>query len=228
MQNLRNARLTMMLAIVALIAIGANAAGPIKAVGPVGDTSRVKTIVALGGPAAPTGPVDNSQCHHWKLGDDNQSGTTWVSSSNAYLYTGAGIQFTPNKFTAPEDFNAPSPDLAGVIGVGIANPNFIPHSITVFYSLLPVSRSSSSTLQPPPSTIGLTWFNDYEPGNRVLANEDTNTTYPVFGTLNYTGFFPPLNPNTRYLVFMHTGDNGNGNSGKDRGFAAAGVICFNR
>src|SRR5258705_367397 len=98
--------------------------------------------------------TDNSQCLHWKLGDDNQSGTTWVSAGNAYLYTGAGIQFTPNKFTAPEGFDVPSPDLAGVIGVGIANPNFIPHSIDVFYSFLPVSRSTSSTLQPAPTTIG--------------------------------------------------------------------------
>jgi hypothetical protein len=218
----------MMMAVVALIAIGASAAKPTGPVGPVGDTSHAKTIVSLDGPVAPTGPISASQCFHWKLGDDNQSGTTWVSASNAYLYTGAGIQFTPNKFTAPEDFDVPSPDLAGVIGVGIANPNFIPNSITVFYSLLPVSRSSSSTLQPPPSTIGLTWFNGYEAGHRILTSEDTNTTYPVFGQLTYGPFFPPLNPNTRYLVFLHTGDNGNGATGKDRGFAAAGVICFNR
>lgn len=228
MQKLRNVRVMMMLAVVVLIAIGANAAAPAGTVGPVGNTTGAKTIVALDGPAAPTGPASSAQCFHWKLGDDNQSGSTWVTASNAYLYTGAGIQFTPNKFTAPEDFSVPSPDLAGVIGVGIANPNFIPRSIDVFYSLLPVSRSSSSTLQPPPSTIGLTWFNNYEPGNRIVANEDTNTTYPVFGQLSYTAFFPPLNPNTRYLVFIHTGDNGNGAAGKDRGFAAAGVICFNR
>jgi hypothetical protein len=228
MQNLRNKRLTIMMAFIVLIAIGASAAGPTGPVGPVGVTSGVKTIVALNGPLASTGPVDNSQCHHWKLGDDNQSGTTWVSASNAYLYSGAGIQFTPNKFTAPGDFSVPSPDLAGVIGVGIANPNFIPRSIDVFYSLLPVSRATSSTLQPPPSTIGLTWFNGYEPGNRFVFAEDTNATYPVFGHLSYSLFFPPLNPNTRYLVFLHTGDNGSGASGKDRGFAAAGVICFNR
>jgi len=218
----------MMMAVLVLIAVGASAAAPAGAVGPVGDTTRVKTVVALDGPAAPSGTTSSSQCFHWKLGDFSQSGTTWTSESNAYLYTGAGIQFTPNKFTAPEDFNVPSPDLAGVIGVGIANPNFIPRSIDVFYSLLPVSRSSSSTLQPPPSTIGLTWFNGYEPGNRNVAHEETNTTYPVFGSMNYSAFFPPLNPNTRYLVFMHTGDNGNGAAGRDRGFAAAGVICFNR
>ncbi|HXA19166.1 MAG TPA: hypothetical protein VN380_19400 [Thermoanaerobaculia bacterium] len=228
MQNLGNVRPAVMMAVILLIAVGASAAAPGGAVGPVGKTTGVKTIIALDGPAAPTGPVDNSQCHHWKLGDDNQSGTTWVSASNAYLYTGAGIQFTPNKFTAPEDFSSPSPDLAGVIGVGIANPNFIPRTIDVFYSLLPVSRSSSSTLQPPPATVGLTWFNSYEAGNRFQPSENTVTTYPVFGQLNYSSFFPPLNPNTRYLVFLHTGDNGNGAAGKDRGFAAAGVICFNR
>src|SRR5882757_5530905 len=228
MQKLRNVRVLMMMAVVALIAIGASAASPTGPIGPVGNTTSGKTVVALDGPNAPTGPVSASQCFHWKLGDDNQSGTTWVSAGNAYLYTGAGIQFTPNKFTAPEDFSAPSPDLAGVIGVGIANPNFIPSSINVFYSLLPVSRSSSSTLQPPPATIGLTWFNGYEAGNRTLFAEQTVTTYPVFGQLNYGPFFPPLNQNTRYLVFLHTGDNGNGASGQDRGFAAAGVICFNR
>jgi hypothetical protein len=228
MQNLRNVRSIMMMVIATLIAIGASAASPAGSVGPVGHTSSVRTIVALDGPAAPTGPVDNSQCHHWKLGDDNQSGTTWVSSGNAYLYTGAGIQFTPNKFTAPEDFSSPSPDLAGVIGVGIANPNFVPRTVTVFYSFLPVSRSSSSTLQPPPTTVGLAWFNSYEAGSRSLASENTVTTYPVFGSLIYTAPFPPWNPNTRYLVFVHTGDNGNGAAGKDRGFAAAGVICFNR
>ncbi|HEX9459178.1 MAG TPA: hypothetical protein VGA84_08545 [Thermoanaerobaculia bacterium] len=228
MQNLRNVRLTLMMALVAVIAIGASAAVPAGPVGPVGDTSHAKTIVALDGPAAPTGPASSSQCFHWKMGDINQSGTTWTSESNAYLYTGAGIQFTPNKFTAPEAFDVPSPDLAGVIGVGIANPNFIPRSIDVFYSFLPVSRSSSSTLQPPPATIGLTWFNNYEPGSRFVPAENTVTTYPVFGQLSYTAFFPPLNPNTRYLVFLHTGDNGNGATGKDRGFAAAGVICFNR
>jgi hypothetical protein len=225
MQNFR--RLTLVMAVAALVAMSAFAAGPI---GPVGDVSKHHTTVvtALDGPAAGSGNTSNSQCFHWKLGEDNNAGTTWVSASNAYLYTGAGIQFTPNKFTAPEDFSVPSPDLAGVIGVGIANPNFIPRSIDVFYSLLPVSRASSSTLQPPPSTIGLTWFNGYEPGNRFPFAEQTVTTYPVFGQLSYNLFFPPLNPNTRYLVFMHTGDNGNGTSGKDRGFAAAGVICFNR
>jgi hypothetical protein len=228
MQNLKNVRLGMMMAVVALVAMAVSAAKPIGPVGPVGDTSRAKAIVALDGPVAPTGPAGDGQCYHWKLGDDNNAGTTWVSSSNAYLYTGAGIQFTPNKFTAPEDFDVPSPDLAGVIGVGIANPNFIPRSIDVFYSFLPVSRSSSSTLQPPPTTVGLTWFNGYEPGQRFLTSEQTVTTYPVFGHLTYNAFFPPLNPNTRYLVFVHTGDNGNGASGKDRGFAAAGVICFNR
>ncbi len=227
MQNLRNVRLTMMMAVVALIAIGASAAAPAGTVGPVGNTTRVKTVVALDGPAAPTGPASSSQCFHWKLGDDNQSGKTWVSASNAYLYTGAGIQFTPNKFTAPEDFT-PGPDLAGVIGVGIANPNFIPRSIDVFYSFLPVSTASSSTLQPPPATVGLTWFNSYDAGNRFQPSENTVTSYPVFGQLNYSLFFPPLNPNTRYLVFLNTGDNGNGAAGKDRGFAAAGVICFNR
>jgi hypothetical protein len=214
------------MAVVAFVVTSAFAAAPI---GPVGNVTNHKTVVALvDGPIAPTGPTDLSQCHHWKLGEDNQSGTTWVSASNAYLYTGAGIQFTPNKFTAPADFDVPSPDLAGVIGVGIANPNFVPRTITVFYSLLPVARASSSTLQPPPSTIGLTWFNNFEPGNRVLANEDTITTYPAFGQLTYLPPFPPWNPNTRYLVFLHTGDNGNGAAGKDRGFAAAGVICFNR
>ena len=96
------------------------------------------------------------------------------------------------------------------------------------YSLLPLSRSTASSLQPPPSTIGLTWFNGYEPGNRFVFAEDTNTTYPVFGSMSYNLFFPPLNNNTRYLVFMKTGANGNGNSGNNRGFAAAGVICFNR
>lgn len=224
MQNLRNVRFSLMTAIVALVAISAFAASPI---GPVGDTSHGKTVVALTtGPLAGSG-VSNAQCHHWKIGSDNQSGSTWVDASNAYLYTGSGIQFTPNKFTAPEDFS-PGPDLAGVLGVGYANPNFIPRSIDVFYSFLPVSRSSSSTLQPPPATIGLTWFNSYDAGFRNVATEDTVTTFPVFGALNYTAFFPPLNPNTRYLIFIHTGDNGNGNAGKDRGFAAAGVICFNR
>lgn len=219
MQNFR--RLTLVMAVVAFVVTSAFAAAPI---GPVGNITNHRTVVALDGATAPTGPVDNSQCHHWKLGDDNQSGTTWVSAGNAYLYTGAGIQFTPNKFTAPEGFEVPSPDLAGVIGVGIANPNFIPRSIDVFYSFLPVSRSSSSTLQPAPTTIGLTWFNGYEPGNRFPFVEQTVMTYPVFGTLSYNAFFPPLNQNTRYLVFVHTGDI----SGKDRGFAAAGVICFNR
>src|SRR4029077_11386592 len=137
------------------------------------------------------------------------SGMTWVSTSNAYLYTGAGIQFTPNKFTAPADFT-PGPDLAGVIGVGLTNPNFIPRSIDVFYSFLPVSTASSSTLQPPPATIGLTWFTNYEPGSTFAPSENTVSTYPAFGQLNYSLFFPPLNPNTRYLVFLHTGDNGNG------------------
>jgi len=223
MQNFR--RLTLVMAVAALVATTVFAAAPI---GPVGEIPHQKTVVALDGPVAPSGPASTSQCFHWKLGDFNQSGTTWTSESNAYLYTGAGIQFTPNKFTAPEDFDVPSPDLAGVIGVGIANPNFIPRSIDVFYSLLPVSRASSSTLQPPPSTIGLTWFNGYEPGNRFPFSEQTVTTYPRFGQLNYSLFFPPLNPNTRYLIFLHTGDNGNGAAGKDRGFAAAGVICFNR
>jgi hypothetical protein len=227
MQNPRNVRLAMILAAVVLIAMSAAAATPI---GPVGDVSHHQptSIVALAGPAAPTGPVNTQQCWHWKLGDKNDSGTTWIESSNGYLYTGAGIQFTPNKFTAPEDFDVPSPDLAGVIGVGISNPNFIPRSIDIFYSFLPVSRSSSSSLQPPPSLIGLTWFNGYEPGNRFPFSEETVTTYPMFGQLSYNAFFPPLNPNTRYLVFVKTGPNGNGNSGNNRGFAAAGVICFNR
>jgi hypothetical protein len=220
-------RLTVMMTIVAFVAIAAFAANPNGPIGPVGNTSSGKTVVTLTqGPLAGSG-VSNAQCHHWKIGNDNQSGSTWVDSSNAYLYTGSGIQFTPNKFTAPEDFT-PGPDLAGVIGVGYANPNFVPTSIDVFYSFLPVSRSSSSTLQPPPATIGLTWFNNYEAGFRNVAFEDTVTTYPVFGALNYTAFFPPLNRNTRYLIFLHTGDNGNSNAGKDRGFAAAGVICFNR
>ncbi|HXH42058.1 MAG TPA: hypothetical protein VNN08_25770 [Thermoanaerobaculia bacterium] len=227
MPNLRSVRLTMMMAFVALIAIGATAAQPTSPVGPVGDISRVRTVVALDGPTAPTGPTATAQCFHWKMGDTNQSGTTWVSDSNAYLYTGAGIQFTPNKFTAPADFT-PGPDLAGVIGVGLTNPNFIPRSIDVFYSFLPVSRSSSSTLTPPPATIGLTWFNNYEAGNTFAPSENTVTTYPAFGQLNYSSFFPPLNPNTRYLVFVHTGDNGNGASATDRGFALAGVICFNK
>jgi hypothetical protein len=226
MQNLKNLRLATILAAVVLIAMSA-AATPI---GPVGDISHHPTtsIVALDGPAAPTGPTNAQQCWHWKLGDKNDSGTTWIESGNAYLYTGAGIQFTPNKFTAPESFTVPSPDLAGVIGVGISNPNFIPRSIDIFYSFLPLSRSSSSSLQPPPSLIGLTWFNGYEPGNRFPFSEETVTTYPMFGQLTYNLFFPPLNPNTRYLVFVKTGDNGNGNSGNNRGFAAAGVICFNR
>lgn len=224
MQNFR--RLSVVMAVAAFVVTSAFAAAPI---GPVGNiTTHKSTVVALDGPAQPTGPVNVQQCFHWKLGDFNQSGTTWTSESNAYLYTGAGIQFTPNKFTAPEDFDVPSPDLAGVIGVGIANPNFIPRSIDIFYSFLPVSRSSSSTLQPPPSLIGLTWFNAYEPGHRFPFSEQTVTVYPMFGQLSYNVFFPPLNPNTRYLVFVKTGDNGNGNSGKDRGFAAAGVICFNR
>jgi len=85
MQNLRNVRLTMMMAVVVLIAVGASAAAPAGAVGPVGNTTHVKTIVALDGPLAPTGPVSASQCFHWKLGDDNQSGSTWVSASNSYL-----------------------------------------------------------------------------------------------------------------------------------------------
>ncbi|HEX3576942.1 MAG TPA: hypothetical protein VHY33_00145 [Thermoanaerobaculia bacterium] len=225
MQNFR--RLTLVVAVVVFVAMSAFAAGPI---GPVGDVSKLHTTVvtALDGPSAPTGPTNAQQCWHWKLGDKNDSGTTWIESSNGYLYTGAGIQFTPNKFTAPEDFEVPSPDLAGVIGVGISNPNFIPRSIDIFYSFLPVSRSSSSTLQPPPSLIGLTWFNGYEPGNRFPFSEQTVAVYPMFGQLSYNAFFPPLNPNTRYLVFVKTGPNGNGNAGKDRGFAAAGVICFNR
>lgn len=224
MRNPRSVRAVLLFSGIALIAMSVYAEKPI---GPVGDTSRGSIpVTALSGPLAGSG-VANAQCHHWKLGDDSQSGTTWVSSSNAYLYTGAGLQFTPNKFTGPEDFT-PGPDLAGVIGVGIANPNFIPRSIDVFYSFLPVSRASSATLQPPPTTVGLTWFNSYEAGNRNRAFEDTVLIYPAYGLLNYTGFFPRLNPNTRYLVFVQTGDNGNGASGRDRGFAAAGVICFNR
>ena len=225
---LSKTRVSIAIIMTMFVTLAVYAAAPTGSVGPVGNTSHGKTIVALDGPAAPSGPASTSQCFHWKLGDDNQSGSTWVSASNAYLYTGAGIQFTPNKFTAPEDFDVPSPDLAGVMGVGIANPNFIPTSIDVFYSFQPVSRSTSSTLQPPPATIGLTWFSSYNPGARFVPSEQTVTTYPAFGSLHYAPFFPPLNPNTRYLVFLHTGDNGNGTSGKDRGFAAAGVICFNR
>src|SRR6202040_3780356 len=79
MPNVRNVRLTMIMAVVALIAIVASAAGPTGPVGPVGDISHGKTVVALDGPVAPTGPAGSSQCFHWKMGDTNQSGTTWTS-----------------------------------------------------------------------------------------------------------------------------------------------------
>src|SRR6185295_7044564 len=69
MQNFR--RLTLVMAVVAFVVTSAFAAAPI---GPVGNVTNHKTVVALDGPIAPTGPVSTSQCYHWKLGDDNQSG----------------------------------------------------------------------------------------------------------------------------------------------------------
>lgn len=230
MLNSRHTRL-ITLAVVVLITFSASAA---QRFGPVGDTSAKGSTKPVGmsgvnissGEEPPPGSMLAPHCFSWKLGDRSDSGTTWVSSSNAYLYTGAGLQFTPNKHTAPGSFTA-GPDLAGIIGVGFTNPAYIPRSVEVAYSFLPVSRSSSSTLQPPAATIGLTWFNEYGPGNTNPAFEDTVTVYPASGTLTYFGFVPPLNNNTRYLVYVKTGENGNGNSGNDRGFAAAGVICFN-
>jgi hypothetical protein len=219
MQNLKK-RGVMIIAVFVLGAVTALAAGPVGV--SRSGTSKVAGIAGLSGGSG--GTTFSTQCYSWKLGDQNQSGSTWVTSSNAYLYSGAGLQFTPNKHTAPADFN-PGPDLAGVIGVGFANPAFIPTSVDVSYSFLPVARSASSTLSPEPTTIGLTWFNAFEAGNTFAPSEATVTTYPAFGQLSYTGFFPPVNNNTRYLVYIKTGDNGN--PANNRGFAAAGAICFN-
>ncbi|MEA2339696.1 MAG: hypothetical protein QOE82_3703, partial [Thermoanaerobaculia bacterium] len=71
MKNFKVVRL-MMVAAVLLISMSAFAAKPI---GPVGDTSRhqINTVIALDGPAAPTGPVNAQQCWHWKLGDKSDS-----------------------------------------------------------------------------------------------------------------------------------------------------------
>ena len=218
MQNLKK-RAAMIMAVFVMGAVTALAAGPVGV-----SRSGKSKVAGVVGITAGSGQTGSPQCFSWKLGDRSQSGTTWVSTGDAYLYSGAGLQFTPNKHTAPADFS-PGPDLAGVIGVGFANPAFPPSSVDVSYSFLPVSRSSSSTLSPEPTTIGLTWFNDYEAGNTFPPSEQTVTTYPAFGQLTYTGFFPPVNPNTRYLVYIKTGANGNG--ANNRGFAAAGAICFN-
>lgn len=222
MQNLKKRGV----AIIAVFVLGAVTALAAQPVGPVGVAShwaqsRPVGIVGLNGGSG--GTTFSTQCFSWKVGDQNQSGQTWVSSSNAFLYTGAGLQVNTLKRTAPADFT-PGTDLARVIGVGFANPAFIPTSVDVSFSFLPVSQSSSSTLSPEPTTIGLTWFNAFEAGNTFAPSEATVTTYPAFGQLSYTGFVPSLNNNTRYLVYIKTGDNGNGNN---RGFAAAGAICFN-
>ncbi len=210
----------LLMAAMFLVAVSASAA---HGFGPVGAVPQTAAIAVTDGPAASSGP-GGTQCFPWKIGDRNQSGTTWVASNDSFIYAGVGVQFNPSKNTAPTDLTA-GPDLSGIIGVGFTNPNFIPRRIDVIYSFLPVDRTPN-TPSPAPATIGLTWFNDYQPGNTDPTVDQTVSTYPVFGQLTYTTFLAPLNNNTRYLVYVNTGDNGNHGGASGNSYALSGVLCF--
>ena len=233
-------RLFAAIALALLVTVGATAKPPAGPVGEIirGHSSFVATPMISTGPSA---PCLNCQCFPWKIGDRNQAGTTWVASSDSYLYSGAG-DFHPSN-TAPGDLSS-GPDLAGIIGVGFANPNFIPRRIDIHYSFFPVNRAwrggdengpdPGPVSTPAPARIGLTWFNGYGPGSTQASQEDMIVTYPAFGTLTYGPYgLAPFNFNTRYNVYVKTGKfgNGNGNGGggaNDNSFALAGVICFSR
>ena len=216
--------------------------------GPVGGA------ISKGHPALVAAPLDSSgggstcgtcQCFPWKIGDRDQAGTTWVASSDSYLYAGAE-QFHPAN-TAPGDLSS-GPDLAGIIGVGFANPNFIPRRIDIYYSFFPVNRAwqggdengpdPGPVSTPAPAQFGMTWFNGYGAGATQPANEATIVTYPSAGVVTYGPFFiSPFNINTRYNVYVKTGkfgNNGHGNGSNagaganENSFALAGVICFSR
>jgi hypothetical protein len=216
--------------------------------GPVGEISKARPMfVATPMDATGSGPTCGScQCFPWKIGDRNQSGTTWVSSSDSYLYSGAGEQFQPSN-TAPSDLTS-GPDLAGIIGVAFANPNFIPRRVDIFYSFFPVNRAWNGGNEngpdpgpvstPAPARFGMTWFNGYGPGTVDGTAEATITSYPSSGSVTYGPFtISPFNINTRYNVYVKTGkfgNNGNGNGNNagsganDNSFALAGVICFSK
>ncbi len=216
--------------------------------GPVGEISKGRPMfVATPMDATGSGPTCGScQCFPWKIGDRNQSGTTWVASSDSYLYSGAGVQFQPSN-TAPSDLT-PGPDLAGIIGVSFANPNFIPRRVDIFYSFFPVNRAWNGGNEngpdpgpvstPAPARFGMTWFNGYGPGTVDGNAEATITSYPSNGSVTYGPFtISPFNINTRYNVYVKTGkfgNNGNGNSNNagsgvnENSFALSGVICFSK
>ncbi|HSY50186.1 MAG TPA: hypothetical protein VLC46_15330 [Thermoanaerobaculia bacterium] len=243
MSRCRN-RLLVGMALAVLVSVVASAQPP---AGPVGDVGRAHSVLVAtpmdssgGGPTCGT-----CQCFPWKIGDRDQAGTTWVSSSDSYLYSGAE-HFHPAN-TAPGDLT-PGPDLAGIIGVGFATPNFIPRRIDVYYSFFPVNRAwdggnengpdPGPVSTPAPAQFGLTWFNGYGPGSTLPSAEATITTYPTSGVISYGPFFVSLfNINTRYNVYVKTGkfgNNGNGNGNNagpganQNSFALAGVICFSR
>src|SRR5260221_14362702 len=126
-------------AICILVAAAASAQAPAGPVGNVRHNRTPITVVAPEDTSGGGGPTCGTcQCFPWKIGDRNQSGTTWVASNDSYLYSGAGVQFQPSN-TAPSDLT-PGPDLAGIIGVSFANPNFIPRRVDIFYSFFPVNR----------------------------------------------------------------------------------------
>ncbi len=237
-------------AICILVAAAASAQAP---AGPVGNVRHNRTTIRVvapedtsGGGGGPT--CGSCQCFPWKIGDRNQSGTTWVASNDSYLYSGAGIGFQPGN-TAPSDLS-PGPDLAGIIGVSFATPNFAPRQIDIYYSFFPVNRAwqggdengpdPGPVSTPAPARLGLTWFNGYGAGSTQSSQEATITVFPTVGHISYGPFsISPFNLNTRYNVFVKTGHFGNGNNGNgtgngsggganDNSFALAGVICFTR
>jgi hypothetical protein len=226
-----------------LVSVAAHAKSP---AGPVGEITKGRPVLIAtpmdtsgGGPTCGT-----CQCFPWKIGDRDQAGTTWVASSDSYLYSGAE-HFHPAN-TAPGDLTS-GPDLAGIIGVGFATPNFVPRRIDIFYSFFPVNRAwqggdenapETPVSTPAPARFGLTWFNGYGPGATLATQEATITTYPSSGSVTYGPFsVSPFNLNTRYNVYVKTGkfgNNGNGNGNNagaganENSFALAGVICFTR
>jgi hypothetical protein len=229
-----------------LASVVASAQPPAGPVGEIGHARSVFVATPLDSTGPGPGPTCGTcQCFPWKIGDRDQAGTTWVASSDSYLYSGAE-HFHPSN-TAPGDLSS-GPSLAGIIGVGFATPNFIPRKIDIFYSFFPVNRAwqggdengpdPGPVSTPAPARLGLTWFNGYGPGSTLAANEATITTYPSSGGISYGPFFlSPFNVNTRYNVYVKTGkfgNNGNGNGNNagaganENSFALAGVICFSR
>ncbi len=235
MRTPRN-RLFVAVALSVLISVVAIAQPP---AGPVGAISRgLPVLIATPMDSSGGGPTCGTcQCFPWKIGDRDQAGTTWVASSDSYLYSGAE-HFHPSN-TAPGELS-PGPDLAGIIGVGFATPNFIPRRIDIFYSFFPVNRAwqggnendpdPGPVSTPAPARFGLTWFNGYGPGSTQATQEATITTYPSAGSVTYGPFsISPFNVHTRYNVYVKTGKFGNGSNGaNENSFALAGVICFNR